>query len=109
MVDESGEIIGSSGFYIAVTETIGDTVKESVDELVAEIASSRAAIAQAKRMLMLVNAIPADRAFDILTWHSQETNVKVRNVAERLLTRVATDFHIPDAVRTHFDHVLLGR
>lgn len=107
LVDESGEIIGSSGFYVDVTETLGETVKESVDELVAEIASSRAAIEQAKGMLMLVYAIPADRAFDVLTWHSQETNIKVRDVAERLLARVAADFEVPSAVRTHFDHVLL--
>ncbi|WP_336874483.1 ANTAR domain-containing protein [Rhodococcus qingshengii] len=107
LVDESGEIIGSSGFYVDVTETLGETVKESVDELVAEIASSRAAIEQAKGMLMLVYAIPADRAFDVLTWHSQETNIKVRDVAERLLARVAADFEVPAAVRTHFDHVLL--
>ncbi|WP_235867949.1 ANTAR domain-containing protein [Rhodococcus qingshengii] len=73
-----------------------------------EIASSRAAIERAKGMLMLVCAISADRALDVLTWHSQETSVKVRDVAERLLTGLATDFHMPDAVRTHFDHVLLG-
>ncbi|EME24466.1 hypothetical protein G418_06002 [Rhodococcus qingshengii BKS 20-40] len=107
LVDESGEIIGSSGFYVDVTETLGETVKDSVDELVAEISSSRAAIEQAKGMLMLVYAIPADRAFDVLVWHSHETNIKVRDVAERLLARVAADFEVPAAVRTHFDHVLL--
>lgn len=57
---------------------------------------------------MLVCAISADRALDVLTWYSQETSVKVRDVAERLLTGLATDFHMPDAVRTPFDHLLLG-
>ncbi|MCZ4618723.1 MULTISPECIES: PAS domain-containing protein [Rhodococcus] len=79
LVDESGEIIGSSGFYVDVTETIDDTVTES-----------------------------ANRAFNVLTWHSQETLVKVRDVAEKLLTGLATDFHMPDAVPTHSDHALLG-
>ena len=64
-------------------------------------------IEQAKGTLMLVYAIPADRAFDVLTWRSQETNVKVRDVAERMLTRVAKDLPVPGAVRIHFDHVLL--
>ncbi|WP_263284178.1 MULTISPECIES: hypothetical protein [unclassified Rhodococcus (in: high G+C Gram-positive bacteria)] len=30
-----------------------------------------------------------------------------RRVAERLLARVAADFEVPAAVRTHFGHVLL--
>lgn len=57
---------------------------------------------------MLVYAISADRALDVLTWYSQETSVKVRDVAEKLLTGLATDFHMPDAAPTHSDHALLG-
>jgi hypothetical protein len=79
LVDKSGEIIGSSGFYVDVTETIDDTVTES-----------------------------ANRAFNVLTWHSQETLVKVRDVAEKLLTGLATDFHMADAVPTHSDHAPAG-
>ncbi|MGE2772791.1 PAS domain-containing protein [Rhodococcus sp. 1.20] len=32
--DEHGEVTGSAGFYIDVTETLDHTVKETVDELV---------------------------------------------------------------------------
>ncbi len=39
---------------------------------------------QAKGIPTLVYAIPADRVFDVLTWHSQETNVKVLDIAEKL-------------------------
>ncbi|WP_308215589.1 ANTAR domain-containing protein [Rhodococcus erythropolis] len=58
-------------------------------------------------MLMLIYRIPADRAFDVLVWHSQQTNTKLRDIAEGLLTRVATDLDVPTAVRTRFDHLLL--
>lgn len=34
--------------------------------------------------------------------------MKVRDVAEKLLTGLATDFHMTDAVPTHSDHALLG-
>ncbi|MDV6271663.1 PAS domain-containing protein [Rhodococcus globerulus] len=53
IVDESGTVTGSSGFYIDVTETLDRTVKESVDEVVDAINSSRGAIEQAKGMLMI--------------------------------------------------------
>lgn len=107
VLDEHGEVIGSSGFYIDITDTIDSTVTETVDDVVADLTTSRGAIEQAKGMLMLIYRIPADRAFDVLIWHSQHTNTKLRDIAEGLLTRVATDLDIPTAVRTHFDHLLL--
>ncbi len=107
VVDESGDVIGSSGFYIDVTETLDSTVKASVDELVNEIATSRGVIEQAKGMLMVIYGISADRAFDILVWRSQETNVKLRDVAEQLIVRALDDFRVPTLLRTRFDHLLL--
>jgi PAS domain S-box-containing protein len=106
-VGDNGEVIGSSGFYIDVTDTLGSAVKESVDEVVAEINTSRGSIEQAKGMLMLVYSITADRAFDVLVWHSQETNVKVRDVAEQLIERAAVEFRLSSGLRTRFDHLLL--
>ncbi|WP_251014234.1 PAS and ANTAR domain-containing protein [Rhodococcus qingshengii] len=107
LLDDTGESIGSTGFYIDITDTLDRTVTETVDEVVADITASRGAIEQAKGMLMAIYSIPADRAFDILVWHSQQTNVKLREVAEGLLTRVATEFTVPTTVRTRFDHLLL--
>lgn len=108
VLDEAGNVIGSSGFYVDVTDALDDTVKEAIDEQVAEITSTRAAIEQAKGMLMAVYGISADRAFDVLVWRSQETNVKLRGLAEQLLARVAAEFDVPGTVRSRFDHVLLG-
>lgn len=79
--NEHGEVTGSTGFYIDVTETLDRTVQESVDELVDEISSSRATIEQAKGMLMIVYGISAERAFDILIWCSQQKNAKLRRIA----------------------------
>lgn len=107
VVDESGDVVGSSGFYIDVTESLGPTIKESVDEIVSEIAISRSVIEQAKGMLMVVYGVPADRAFDILVWRSQETNTKVKTVAELLITRVRENFHVSTVLRNRFDQILL--
>jgi hypothetical protein len=100
LLDEHGEIIGSSGFYIDITVTVTVTVTEAVDDALADLTTARGAIEQAKGMLMLIYRIPDDCALDVLVWNSQHTNTKLRDIAEGLLTRVATDLDIPTAVRT---------
>jgi AmiR/NasT family two-component response regulator len=52
---------------------------------------SRAAIDQAKGVLMGVHGIDADAAFDRLVAESQRTNVKVHEVAVRLLASLRRD------------------
>jgi hypothetical protein len=37
---------------------------------------------------MYVHRVEADAAFDVLKWRSQETNVKLRALAEQLLADV---------------------
>lgn len=98
-VDDTGNITGSTGFYVDVTH--------SVDERVFKISDSRESIEQAKGMLMLVYGITADRAFEVLVRRSQLTNVKLRVVAEQLLAQAATDPHPPQSLRSHFDHLRL--
>jgi hypothetical protein len=57
----------------------------SVSDAVAEIAARRAIIEQAKGMLMLVYGITSDAAFSLLKWRSQETNTKLRAIAEQMV------------------------
>ncbi|OUS89616.1 PAS and ANTAR domain-containing protein [Rhodococcus sp. NCIMB 12038] len=107
---ENDRVVGTSGFYIDVSESLETVLQESLDEAVAELAASRAVIEQAKGVLMLVYGIPAERAFDILIWRSQETNTKLRTIAENLVTAVgdpAAAAVPPETFRTRFDRVLL--
>ncbi len=80
MHDNAGQVIGTQGFYIDVTPT-GEIQAAIITEAVAEIAENRAAIEQAKGILMLVYRIQSDAAFDLLKWRSQETNAKLRVLA----------------------------
>ncbi|MFC9553941.1 PAS and ANTAR domain-containing protein [Rhodococcus sp. NPDC056960] len=107
MVDDTGQVIGTTGFYIDITDSYRSDVKDSVDGQVAALSESRAVIEQAKGALMLVYGIPAARAFDVLTWRSQETNIRLRILAEQIVARF-TDSK-PDAagLRSWFDHLLL--
>lgn len=85
LYDESGDVISTHGFYVDVTPLLEKTRQDSMSEAVAEIAQSRAAIEQAKGMLMLVYQIDADTAFELLKWRSQEANVKLRVLAEQVV------------------------
>jgi hypothetical protein len=88
MFDDHGTVIGTHGFYVDVTPSFRQHRDEIVTEAVAEIAEARGVIEQAKGMLMLIYRITADSAFELLRWRSQETNTKLRVLAEQ----IAKDF-----------------
>jgi hypothetical protein len=59
-------------------------------------------------MLMLIYRLDAEAAFELLRWRSQESNVKLRTLAERLLADYAAlvyEESLPS--RVTFDHLLL--
>ncbi|USC14077.1 PAS and ANTAR domain-containing protein [Rhodococcus sp. 11-3] len=107
LLDERGRVIGTAGFYLDLSDAYDDEVRHSVDEAVSALAHHRAVIEQAKGMLMAVYGIPADRAFEILAWRSQESNVKLRTLAEQLVRDVTTGLDAPATLRTAFDHLLM--
>jgi PAS domain S-box-containing protein len=102
-----GEITGTTGFYVDVTEQYDTDVQRKLGEVIAEIESHRAVINQAMGMLMLVYGVSADRAFDVLTWRSSETNVKVREIAARLVSDAAPREIVSPPARSRFDHLFL--
>jgi PAS domain S-box-containing protein len=107
--DNVGELIGTQGFYIDVTPT-GREREAKITEAIAEIADHRGPIERAKGVLMYVYRVDADAAFDLLKWRSQETNTKLRVLAEQLLADVRTlkpdDESLPS--RVAFDQLLLS-
>ena len=98
--DDSGAVIGTHGFYVDVTPSVDGARDEVVTEAVAEIAAARGGIEQAKGMLMLIYRITANSAFELLKWRSQETNTKLRVLAEQ----IAKDF-----MGLQYDEVLPAR
>jgi PAS domain S-box-containing protein len=102
-----GFVVGTHGFYIDVTPA----ERARQDKLTAEvekITKTRAAIEQAKGMLMAIYGIDAQAAFDLLKWRSQESNVKLRPLAEQIaadFVGVAHDEALPN--RAVYDNLLL--
>ena len=102
MIDEAGVVTGTSGFYVDFT----DTMQSDISAAVSKVTEARAEIEQAKGLLMAAYGISADRAFDILVWRSQETNIKVRELAHRFITAMAGS--LPADTRRQVDHTLLN-
>ncbi|XTP34401.1 PAS and ANTAR domain-containing protein [Mycobacterium sp. TJFP1] len=107
LLDDAGRLIGTHGFYVDITPT--DTqAKAMVTAALAEITENRAVIEQVKGMLMLIYRVDDEAAFELLRWRSQETNVKLRLLADQLLadyTTLSYDETLPP--RATFDHLLL--
>ena len=105
---DDGAVIGTHGFYVDVTPTVSQEKQELLNEAVAEIAESRSAIEQVKGMLMVVYRISADSAFELLRWRSQETNVKLRVLAEQIAADfLALEYDEALPARGVYDHLLL--
>jgi PAS domain S-box-containing protein len=106
LCNDQGDVIGTHGFYVDVTPTSDQEQEDIVTARLAEIAEQRASIEQAKGMLMLVYGIGDSAAFELLKWLSQEENVKLRPLAER----ICEDFRNTGRglmSQSDFDHLLL--
>ncbi|MGE2720423.1 PAS and ANTAR domain-containing protein [Mycolicibacterium celeriflavum] len=104
MRDDDGEIIGTQGIYVDLSD-VDDT--GTVDAAVADFTEHRAIIEQAKGVLMMTYGITAERAFDILVWRSQETNIKLRRLAAQVVDDFTGELKVPEQVRQQADHLLL--
>ncbi|MCV7279954.1 PAS and ANTAR domain-containing protein [Mycolicibacterium flavescens] len=107
MVDESGAVAGTEGFYIDLTDTFAQTRRQALSETLPELFEARAAIEQAKGALMLVYQIDAEAAFELLMWRSQETNTKLRVLAAQVVADLTSVDAQRDDLRRQFDHLLL--
>ena len=111
LYDDDGAVTGTHGFYVDVTPMMNETegkVQDQVTEAVAEIAQTRGAIERAKGMLMLVYRISAESAFELLKWRSQETNVKLRVLAEQIASDfMALEYNETLPPRSEYDSLLL--
>ncbi|BDB42333.1 MULTISPECIES: PAS and ANTAR domain-containing protein [Mycobacterium] len=106
LFDDDGNVIGTHGFFVDVAPPTDTAQQDLVTAKLAEIAENRAGIEQAKGMLMLVYDIGEDTAFDLLKWLSQDSNVKLRPLAEQIVA----DFRGAReciTLRSTFDQLLL--
>jgi PAS domain S-box-containing protein len=106
MLDVTGRVVGTTGFYVDITEDFEADLQKSVTEAVAAVQQRRAMIQQAIGIIRMAYGVSAERAFEVLKWRSQQTNVKLRTIAEQIVEQLVAQ---PPAaeLRSHVDHVLL--
>ena len=84
--DGSGQLVEVRGYMVDVTGSKRGQTARDIDEAVRRSAESRGTIEQAKGIIMATLAVDADSAFGMLKRNSQNANVKLRDLAQRLVT-----------------------
>ncbi len=101
-----GQVVELVGYYLDLTPEFAAENAAAADAAVAAAAGARATIEQAKGILMLGYGLDSDAAFAMLSWWSRNRNVKVRDLAERLI-EVAQQGHISHpGLRTLLDALI---
>lgn len=68
---------------------------------------SRAAIEQCKGVVMAVMDVSDEKAFELIRWRSQETNIPVRRLCEQILRDIAATPFGDDAARAALGTILM--
>lgn len=108
VTDNDGRIVATRGFYIDITDSFGAELQESITEELEIIVAHREVIDLAKGMLMAIYRINADAAFGVLKWRSQELNVKLFAIAEKIVADLPHILDIRPTATTAVDHYLMG-
>jgi ANTAR domain-containing protein/PAS domain-containing protein len=104
VLDDLGRVAAVEGICVDVTAGRRSSESERVQELETEVAqlrtamASRAAIEQAKGILMLLTGCGEKPAFELLTHISSHTHRKVREVATALTASAAGHGRLPDDI-----------
>jgi hypothetical protein len=107
ILDETGAVVGTRGYYVDVTHAMEQNRRDILDEALPRVVEARAEIEQAKGALRVVYGISGEQAFDLLRWRSQQTNTKLRALAAQLLTELEGLGAETASLRTEVDHLLL--
>ncbi|QLL07178.1 ANTAR domain-containing protein [Mycobacterium vicinigordonae] len=101
-----GRLLGIGGFYIDVTEQYDADLQKHLSEALLAVDSRRAVINQAMGILMLRYGVGSDAAFELLVKLSQESNVKLRNIAERVVAEISARDDEDDDAAYRVDRLL---
>jgi PAS domain S-box-containing protein len=107
VTDADGRTVATRGFYIDITDSFKTDLQESISEELPVIVSHREVIDQAKGMLMVIYQLSAEAAFDLLKWRSQELNVKLLSIAEKVIAELPNLLNANPGMRAPIDHYLL--
>ena len=88
VVGDSGRVETITGFFVDLTDVRRTETQSEVESALLRIAQTRSVIDQAKGMLMVATGCDADQAFGVLRTYSSHKNVKLNELAHRLVEAV---------------------
>jgi hypothetical protein len=109
VTDEDGQIVGTRGFYVDITDDENADLQQSIGNELDTIIPNRSVIEQAKGMLMAIYALNEDAAFAILRGRSQQLNIKLSKIAASLVADVPGMLQVDPSNRAPVDHYLMSR
>jgi hypothetical protein len=80
-----GSVEKVTGYFVDLTEVRRNETQSGVEDALVRLAETRTAIEQAKGMLMVATGCDAEEAFGVLRDYSSHKNVKVNELARRLV------------------------
>jgi hypothetical protein len=86
---ETSEVVGLSGYFVDLTESERQHAALAVASAIERSLEPRMVIEQAKGALVAVYALAPDDAFALLSSRSQLLNIKVRELAGRMMSRLS--------------------
>jgi PAS domain S-box-containing protein len=89
LLGAQGEVEQVTGFFVDLTEVRRSETQQEVDAALIEISRTRSVIDQAKGIVMAETGCDADGAFAILRKSSSHQNIKLNELARRLVERAA--------------------
>jgi hypothetical protein len=107
VVDDDGQVVATRGFYIDITPGFTAEVHQAVNQTVQVVLEHRQIIDMAKGMLMVTYRISADAAFGVLKWRSQELNIKLFKVAEKVVAELPEVMNVSAETTTTVNHYLM--
>jgi hypothetical protein len=91
-----GKVEQVTGFFVDLTEVRRAETQAEVESALVQIAQTRSVIDQAKGMLMVATGCDAEDAFGILRKYSSHKNVKLNDLARRLVEASTSQPHPHD-------------
>src|SRR5437588_5266164 len=107
MSDATGAVVGTAGYYLDLTAILVENRQAALDQALPDLFESRAIIEQAKGILMAIYRVSPEQAFGVLRWRSQETNTKLRSLAQQLIAEMSVQPPPSADAQAAFDHLLL--
>jgi hypothetical protein len=92
-----GRVAEVVGYFVDLTQVRRDETETAVQAALVRVAEHREVIDEAKGMIMLATGCDSDAAFACLRRYSQDANMKVHDIAHRLVAAVS-----PENRENHF-------